>query len=115
MFYCGFDLAIQSFSVLSKCLITKHLCQLVLLVAKMLLKHRRCVDILAKLCHHPSLAVTVIDGLLCLSVMKNVNQVQGCLQYTEKFIMATQMMTVMKLQSYLVVAVSVRTSSCFLD
>lgn len=73
------------------------------------------MDILEKLCHHPFLAVTVIDGLLCLSVMKNVNQGQGYLQYTEKFIMATQMMTAMKLRSYLVVAVSVRPSSCFSD
>lgn len=86
-----------------------------LLVAKVLLKHRSSVGILEKLCHHPSLAVSVINGLLCLSVTKNVSQVQGYLLYTEKFIMATQMMTVMELQSYLVLAVCVRTYSCLWD
>lgn len=92
-FFCGFDLTIQIFSVLSR-----HLYQCVLLVDKMLLTYRRYVGILGKLCHHSSLAVAVIDSLLCLSVMKNVSQVEGDLQYTEKFIMAVQMMAVMTLQ-----------------
>lgn len=90
-FFCGFDLTIQIFSVLSR-----HLCQCVLLVAKMLLTQGMWTY--WESCHHSSLAVAVIDGLLCLSVMKNVSQVEGNLQYTEKFIMAIQMMAVMILQ-----------------
>lgn len=55
------------------------------------------MDVLEKLCHHPSLAIAVTGGLLCLNVVKNVSQVEGNLQYTEKIIAASQMMAVTKL------------------
>lgn len=75
-----------------------------------------------KLCGHTGKVVSPpISGSRCdqWSVVSECDEEcqpgTGYLLYTEKFIMATQMMTVMELQSYLVLAVCVRTYSCLWD